>query len=179
MKGPVPLRLPARSSFGGDLSGSFACGLDRLIWGFEQVQAQRPCLRQAFDVGQGDVPAAALNRRDVGAVEFALWARRSWDHPFSTRSSRESSTRGLRARCPGRADGRWRGLGRHRRRMRFCLLCIYGVCITFVHSVGFLVVSASTWGGIGHEAVCLGSLVGGKYFLIGLLYAVYANNWGM
>ena len=73
MKGPVPLRLAAGSSFGGDLSGSFACGLDRLIWGFEQgpgLNAQG--LRQAFDVGQGDVPAAALNRRDIGAVEFAL-----------------------------------------------------------------------------------------------------------
>lgn len=63
MKELVPLRLAAGSSFGGGLSGSFACGLDRLLWGFEQgpgLNAQGLC--QALDVGQGDVPAAALDR---------------------------------------------------------------------------------------------------------------------
>lgn len=73
MKELVPLRSAACSSFGGGLSGGFACGLDRLLWRFEQcpgLHAQG--LRQALDVGQGDVPAAALNRRDIGAVEFAL-----------------------------------------------------------------------------------------------------------
>lgn len=73
MKELVPLRLAAGSSFGGGLSGDFACGLDRLLWGFEQgprLHAQG--LGDALDVGQGDVPAAALNRRDIGAVEFAL-----------------------------------------------------------------------------------------------------------
>ena len=73
MKELVPLRLAAGSSFGGGLSGSFACGLDRLLWGFEQgpgLHAQG--LSQALDVGQGDVPAAALNRRDIGAVQVAL-----------------------------------------------------------------------------------------------------------
>lgn len=73
MKEPVPLRSDAGSSFGGGLSGGFACGLDRLLWGFEQGPGLYPQgLCQALDVGQGDVPAAALNRRDVGAVEFAL-----------------------------------------------------------------------------------------------------------
>ena len=73
MKELVPLRSAAGSRFGGGLSGSFACGLDRLLWGFEQgpgLDSKGLC--QALDVGQGDVPAAALNRRDVGAIEFAL-----------------------------------------------------------------------------------------------------------
>ena len=73
MKELVPLRSAAGSSFGGGLSGSFACGLDCLLWGFEQspgLHAQG--LGDALDVGQGDVPAAALYGRDVGAVEFAL-----------------------------------------------------------------------------------------------------------
>lgn len=73
MKELVPLRSASGSSFGGGLSGDFACGLDRLLWGFEQgpgLHAQG--LGDAFDVGQGDVPAAALYGRDVGAVQFAL-----------------------------------------------------------------------------------------------------------
>ena len=73
MKGQVPSLAIAGSRFGGSLSGGFARGLDRLLWRFEQcpgLHAQG--LRQALDVGQGDVPAAALNRRDIGAVEFAL-----------------------------------------------------------------------------------------------------------
>ena len=73
MKGLVPLGSAAGSRFGGGLSGGFACGLDRLLWGFEQgpgLHVQGLC--QALDVGQGDIPAAALYGRDVGAVEFAL-----------------------------------------------------------------------------------------------------------
>ena len=73
MKEVIPSHSTAGSNLGAGLSGDLACGLDRLLWGFEQgpgLNAQG--LRQAFDVGQGDVPAAALNRRDVGAVEFAL-----------------------------------------------------------------------------------------------------------
>jgi len=73
MKGLVPLRTTAGSRLGGGFSGGFACGLGRLLWGFEQgpgLHAQGLC--QALDVGQGDVPAAALYGRDVGAVQVAL-----------------------------------------------------------------------------------------------------------
>lgn len=73
MKEVIPSHSTAGSNLGGGLSGGFACGLDRLLWGFEQgpgLHAQG--LGDALDVGQGDVPAAALNRRDIGAVEFAL-----------------------------------------------------------------------------------------------------------
>lgn len=73
MKGLGPLRKPAVSSLDEGFSNGFAGGLDRLLWGFEQgpgLHAQGLC--QALDVGQGDVPAAALYGRDVGAVEFAL-----------------------------------------------------------------------------------------------------------
>lgn len=73
MKGLVPYLSIAGSNLGGGLSGDFASRLDRLLWGFEQgpgLHAQG--LRQALDVGQGDVPAAAFNRRDVGAVQVAL-----------------------------------------------------------------------------------------------------------
>lgn len=73
MKGPVPLGSAASSRFGRGLSGDFACGLDRLLRGFEQgpgLHAQS--LGDALDVGQGDVPAAALYGRDVGTVEFAF-----------------------------------------------------------------------------------------------------------
>lgn len=73
MKGLVPSLAIAGSRFGGSLSGGFARRLDRLLWRFEQcpgLHAQG--LRQALDVGQGDVPSAALYGRDVGAVEFAL-----------------------------------------------------------------------------------------------------------
>ena len=73
MKRLVLLRSTAGSSFGRGLSGSFACGPGRLLWGFEQGPGlYTQSLSQALDVGQGDVPAAALNRRDIGAVEFAL-----------------------------------------------------------------------------------------------------------
>ena len=61
------------SNLGGSLSGGFARGLDHLLWRFEQGPGLYPQgLRQALDVGQGDVPAAALYGRDVGAVEFAF-----------------------------------------------------------------------------------------------------------
>ena len=73
MKGLVPSLAIASSRFGGSLSGGFARRLDRLLWRFEQcpgLHAQG--LRQALDVGQGDVPSAALYGRDVGAVEFAF-----------------------------------------------------------------------------------------------------------
>ena len=73
MKGLGSYLLTAGSRFGGSLSGSFARGLDRLLRGFEQGPGlYTQSLSQALDVGQGDVPAAALNRRDIGAVEFAL-----------------------------------------------------------------------------------------------------------
>lgn len=73
MKGLVPSLSTAGSNLGGGLPGGFAWRLDRLLWGFEQGPGLYPQgLRQALDVGQGDVPAAALNRRDIGAVEFAL-----------------------------------------------------------------------------------------------------------
>ena len=63
----------AGSNLGGGFSGGLARGLDRLLWGFEQGPGLYPQgLCQALDVGQGDVPAAALYGRDVGAVEFAL-----------------------------------------------------------------------------------------------------------
>lgn len=73
MKGLGSYLLSAGSNLGGGLSGGFARRLDRLLWRFEQcpgLHAQG--LRQALDVGQGDVPSAALYGRDVGAVEFAL-----------------------------------------------------------------------------------------------------------
>lgn len=73
MKEVIPSQSTAGSNLGEGLSGGFARGLDRLLWGFEQgpgLHAQG--LGNAFDVGQGDVPAAALYGRDVGAVEFAL-----------------------------------------------------------------------------------------------------------
>lgn len=63
----------AGSNLGGGFSGGLARGLDRLLWGFEQgpgLHAQGLC--QAFDVGEGDVPAAALYGRDVGAIQFAF-----------------------------------------------------------------------------------------------------------
>ena len=63
MKERVPLPSAAVSSLDGGFSGDFAGGLDRMLWGFEQgpgLNAQR--LRQSLDVGQGDVPAAALDR---------------------------------------------------------------------------------------------------------------------
>lgn len=53
--------------------GGFASRFEGLFWGFEQGPGLDPQgLRQALDVGQGDVPAAAFNRRDVGAVQVAL-----------------------------------------------------------------------------------------------------------
>lgn len=73
MKGLFTSLSIAGSNLGGGFSGDFAGGLDRLLWGFEQgpgLHVQGLC--QALDVGQGDVPAAALYGRDVGAVEFAL-----------------------------------------------------------------------------------------------------------
>ena len=73
MKGLGSYLSSEGSNLGGILSGGFARGLDRLLWRFEQcpgLHAQG--LRQALDVGQGDVPAAALYGRDVGAVEFTL-----------------------------------------------------------------------------------------------------------
>ena len=73
MKVLVTSHSIAGSNLGGGFSGDLACGLDRFVWGFEQgpgLHAQG--LGDALDVGQGDVPAAALNRRDIGAVEFAL-----------------------------------------------------------------------------------------------------------
>ena len=73
MKKVIPSLSTAGSSLDGGFSGDLACGLDRLLWRFEKgpgLHAQG--LRQALDVGQGDVPPAALNRRDIGAVEFAL-----------------------------------------------------------------------------------------------------------
>lgn len=73
MKELVPLRSASGSSFGGGSSGSFACGFGRLLWEFEQGPGlHTQGLGQALNVGQGDVPAAALNRRDVGAVQVAL-----------------------------------------------------------------------------------------------------------
>jgi len=73
MKGRGSYLSAKVSNLGGRLSGGFARGLDRLLWRFEQCPGLYPQgLRQALDVGQGDVPAAALNRRDIGAVEFAL-----------------------------------------------------------------------------------------------------------
>ena len=67
------MRSTAGSSFGRGLSGSFACGLGRLLWGFEQGPGlYTQSLSQALDVGQGDVPAAALYGRDVGAIQFAF-----------------------------------------------------------------------------------------------------------
>lgn len=73
MKGLDSYLSAAGSNLGEGLSGSFACGLGRLLWGFEQgpgLHAQG--LGDALNVGQGDVPAAALYGRDVGAVQFAL-----------------------------------------------------------------------------------------------------------
>ncbi|KQO14522.1 hypothetical protein ASF11_12845 [Acidovorax sp. Leaf76] len=73
MKVLVPSLLIAGSNLGSRLSGGFARGLGRLLWRFEQgprLHAQGLC--EALDVGQGDIPAAALYGRDVGAVEFAL-----------------------------------------------------------------------------------------------------------
>lgn len=73
MKVLAPSLSIAGSNLGGGFSGGFARGFEGLLWRFEQgpgLHAQG--LGDAFDVGQGDVPAAALNRRDVGAVEFAL-----------------------------------------------------------------------------------------------------------
>ena len=73
MKVLVPSLSTAGSDLGGGFSGGLARGLDRLLWGFEQGPGlYTQSLSQALDVGQGDVPAAALNRRDIGAVEFAL-----------------------------------------------------------------------------------------------------------
>lgn len=73
MKVRVPLRSTAVSSLDRGFSGGFAGGLERLLWGFEQGPGLYPQgLCQALDIGQGDVPAAALYGRDVGAVEFAL-----------------------------------------------------------------------------------------------------------
>ena len=73
MKGLFTSLSIAGSNLGGGFSGDFACGLDRLLWGFEQgpgLHAQG--LGQALNVGQGDVPAAALYSRDISAVQFAL-----------------------------------------------------------------------------------------------------------
>ncbi len=73
MKGLGSYLLSAGSNLGGGLSDGLARWLDRLLWGFEQGPGLYPQgLRQALDVGQGDVPAAALYGRDVGAVEFAF-----------------------------------------------------------------------------------------------------------
>ena len=73
MKVLVPAVSTAGSNLGGGFSGGFARVFEGLLWRFEQgprLHAQG--LGDALDVGQGDVPAAALNRRDVGAVQFAL-----------------------------------------------------------------------------------------------------------
>lgn len=73
MKEVIPSQSTAGSNLGEGLSGDFACGLDRLLWRFEQGPGlHAKGLGDALDVGQGDVPAAALYGRDVGAVEFAL-----------------------------------------------------------------------------------------------------------
>ena len=83
MKVRVPLPSTAVSSFDGGFSGGFAGGLDRLLRGFEQGPGLYPQgLCQALDVGQGDVPAAALDRRDVGAIEVALVGQALLGPPF-------------------------------------------------------------------------------------------------
>lgn len=69
----VPALSTAGSNLGGGFSGGFARGFEGLLWWFEQSPGlNTQGLSQALDVGQGDVPAAALYGRDVGAVEFAL-----------------------------------------------------------------------------------------------------------
>ncbi len=73
MKDVIPSLSTAGSNLGCWLAHGLPCRFEGLFWRFEQgpgLHAQGLC--QALDVGQGDVPAAALNRRDVGAVEFAL-----------------------------------------------------------------------------------------------------------
>jgi len=73
MKEVIPYLSTAGSNLGEGFSGGLARGLDGLLWGFEQGPGLDPkSLCQALDVGQGDVPAAALYGRDVGAVEFTL-----------------------------------------------------------------------------------------------------------
>lgn len=73
MKVLVPALSTAGSNLGRGFSGGFASWFEGLFWGFEQGPRLDPQgLCQAFDVGQGDVPAAALYGRDVGAVEFAF-----------------------------------------------------------------------------------------------------------
>ena len=73
MKEIIPSHSTAGSSLGCGLAHGLPCRFEGLFWRFEQgpgLHAQG--LRQALDVGQGDVPATALNRRDVDAVEFAF-----------------------------------------------------------------------------------------------------------
>lgn len=83
MKVLVPPLSAAGLSLGGGFSGGLAYGLDRLLWRFEQgpgLHAQG--LGNAFDVGQGDVPAAALYGRDIGAVQVALVGQALLGPPF-------------------------------------------------------------------------------------------------
>lgn len=73
MKEVIPPLSTAGSSLGCGLAHGLPCRFEGLFWRFEQgpgLHAQG--LGDALDVGQGDVPAAALNRRDVGAVQLAL-----------------------------------------------------------------------------------------------------------
>lgn len=73
MKRLVLLRSTAGSSLGGGFSGGFARGFEGLLWRFEQgPRLHVQGLGDALDVSQGDIPAAALNRRDIGAVQLAL-----------------------------------------------------------------------------------------------------------
>lgn len=73
MKEIIPSHSTAGSSLGCGLAHGLPCRFEGLFWGFEQgpgLHAQS--LGDALDVGQGDVPAAALYGRDVGTVEFAF-----------------------------------------------------------------------------------------------------------
>lgn len=65
--------------------------------------------------------------------------------------------------------------------MRFCFICIYGVCI----SIGcrsvlfcFLTKERLAFHFEGEIVMKIGRILFAGYFLVGLLYAVYAHFWG-
>lgn len=100
---------------------------------------------QALDVGQRDVPLAALDGRHVGAVEVALVGQALLGplflHAQEPHPVREDFAQVCRI---GQPCG-WSGFGRHRARMRFCFICIYGVCFSIANdSVGVFVFNHGT-----------------------------------
>ena len=108
-----------------------ALGRRRRLWRPEQFpRSDTQNMGQALDVGERDVPPAALDGRHVGAVQFALVGQALLGplflHTQEPHPVREDFAQVGRI---GQPCG-WSGFGRHRARMRFCFICIYGVCFS-------------------------------------------------